>query len=346
MDLGFYSYLSATLGFGFLAVMLLFSWRSSLQGRLLTIVVIVSVVWAGVAAATAYLEATPGGVYLTFEVLRYVAWFAFLLKLFEPAAKQLAGYRFLRRWGMWLSLGFAALLLISEIGIRFPATTGLAEGLLPARLTGHLLLAMTGLALIEQLFRNIAPEYRYNLKFLFIGAGGIFAYDFYLYANALLFMGIDLELWEARGFINLISVPLLTIAAARNRDWSPNIFVSRDIVFYTTTVVGGGLLGGARFVGDLRLDPHELHDPVAGPHGLVEDTEDTPYIPCRHIDCGPKQADVGDHFTCGQHRARRDRHSRTVPQDQGDPGRAYQFECGREHSGSSRLAHRGGVSSQ
>ena len=183
----------------------------------------------------------PAGLYLTFEVLRYVAWYLFLLKLFEPAAQQLAGFRFLRRWGLLLCTGFAALLLVSELGVMYLAAPEQLPRLMPVRFIGHVLLAMTGLAMIEQLFRNIAPDYRRNLRYLFIGAGVIFAFDFYLYANALLFLGVDRELWEARGFINLFSVPLLTIAAARNRDWSPNIFVSRDIVLHTTTIVGGGL---------------------------------------------------------------------------------------------------------
>ncbi|MGB5260933.1 MAG: XrtA/PEP-CTERM system histidine kinase PrsK [Gammaproteobacteria bacterium] len=241
MDLGYFSYLSAALGFGFLAVLLLFSWRSSLQGRLLTAVVITTAVWAAVAAGVAGDENEPAGLYLTFEILRYVAWYLFLLKLFEPAARQLAGFRFLRRWGLLLCIGFAALLLVTELWAMHLATPQQLQRLMSLRFIGHVLLAMTGLAIIEQLFRNIAPDYRRNLKFLFIGAGGIFAYDFYLYANALLFLGVDRELWEARGFINLFCVPLLTIAAARNREWSPNIFVSRDIVLHTTTIVGGGL---------------------------------------------------------------------------------------------------------
>ena len=241
MDLGIYSYLSAALGFGFLAVLLLFSWRSSQQGRLLTLVVIATMFWAAIAAVVASERIEPAGIYQAFEILRYFAWYVFLLKLFEPAARQLAGYRILQQWGLLLCSGFAALLLVFELGTTYLVSTELAQGMLPWQFTGHLLLAMLGLAIIEQLLRNIAPEYLYRLKFLFIGAGGIFAYDFYLYANALLFLGLDQELWEARGFANMIAVPLLTIAAARNRDWSPNIFVSREIVLHTTTIMGGGL---------------------------------------------------------------------------------------------------------
>ncbi|MDH5513775.1 MAG: PEP-CTERM system histidine kinase PrsK [Gammaproteobacteria bacterium] len=241
MNLGQYSYLSAALGFGFLAMLLLVNRRSNIQGHLLTLVVIVSVAWAALAVVIAGDTEDTAGFYLSLEILRYVAWFIFLLKLFEPAARQLTGYRILRRWGLLLSTGLATLLLLVELLTLHLAPVEFETRMMPVRFAGHVFLALAGLAIIEQLFRNITQDYRRNLMYLFIGAGGIFAFDFYMYANALLFMGMDPELWEARGFVNLLSVPLLTIAAARNRDWSTNIFVSRDVVLHITAIFGGGL---------------------------------------------------------------------------------------------------------
>ena len=40
MTVGYYGYLSAALGFGFLSLLLLLSWRSGVQGRLLTAAVV------------------------------------------------------------------------------------------------------------------------------------------------------------------------------------------------------------------------------------------------------------------------------------------------------------------
>lgn len=241
MNLGYLSYISALLGFGFLAVLLLFSWRSNLQGRLLQLVVVTTAVWAGVAASVSTAVDQQTWLYLVFEILRYIAWYVFLVKLFAPAASQLVGYRFLRRWGLLLCIGFAVLLMGMELGAMHLASEAFVQLLMPWRFAGHVFLAMTGLVMIEQLYRNLALDYRRDLKYLFIGAGVIFAFDFYLYANALLFQGVDRGLWEARGIVSLFSVPMLTIAAARNKDWSPNIFVSRDIVLHTTAIVGGGL---------------------------------------------------------------------------------------------------------
>lgn len=239
--IGYYSYMSAALGFGFLAVLLLFSGRSSVPGRLLTAVAICSAIWALTAMSLALDDRHRQGAYQVFEILRYIAWFAFLMKVFEPAARRVVGYRFLRRRALYLFCGLALLVGGLELAVLQGMDEALAHELMWVRQMGHIFLAIIGLAIIEQIYRNVTAEYYQALKYLFIGAGCIFAFDFYLYANAMLFLGIDRQLWEARGVINLVAVPLLALSAARNRDWSPNIFVSRDMVLHTTTIVGGGL---------------------------------------------------------------------------------------------------------
>ncbi|MEE9302494.1 MAG: XrtA/PEP-CTERM system histidine kinase PrsK, partial [Thiotrichaceae bacterium] len=55
------------------------------------------------------------------------------------------------------------------------------------------------------------------------------------------FSSLDKELWESRGIVNMIAVPLLAISAARNKNWSLKVFVSRDIVLTTTTIMVGAL---------------------------------------------------------------------------------------------------------
>ena len=240
MNVGYYSYLGAAAGFGFLSLLLLFSWRNSKQAKLLIGVAVISAIWAGLAALVATGRTIPG-IYQTFEILRYVAWYAFLLILLDSAAKQSDSYRSFMRWALPVSVGLGGLLLLYELAILRFLTPAELAGLAGSRITGHLLLALIGLAIIEQLFRNSSASHRWATKYLFIGAGGIFAYDFYLYADALLFRGMNQQLWEARGLVNLAAVPLLAIAAARNRDWSLNIFVSRDIVLNVSTLLFGGL---------------------------------------------------------------------------------------------------------
>jgi putative PEP-CTERM system histidine kinase len=108
-------------------------------------------------------------------------------------------------------------------------------------MSGHVFLAIIGLAISEQLYRNTAIRHRWSIKYLFIGVGGIFAYDFYIYVDAILFYGIDKELWEARGIVNMVAVPMLAISAKRNKNWALKIFISRDIVLTTTSIMAGAL---------------------------------------------------------------------------------------------------------
>lgn len=236
-----YGYLGAALGYGFLAVLLLFSWRSGIQGRLLTAAVICTAIWSLLAMAVdaddPYL---PGG-YQVFEVLRYLCWYLFLLKLLEPAIRQHAGHALLRRRAHILFVGFGLCVVLLELMPLHAPVFSSAFDIMQFRFMGHVLLAVIGISLIEQLYRNLAHNAMYALKHLLLGAGLIFAFDFYLYSNAMLFKAMDRELWEARGFVSLFAVPLLALSAARNREWSPNIFISRDIVLHTTAVIGSGL---------------------------------------------------------------------------------------------------------
>ncbi len=243
MNLGLYSYLGAGLAYGFFAVLLLFSWRESLQGKLIFIAMLVSACWAVIASQIALHKEPYLLSYQIFEILRYIAWYVFLFKLFDVALSgdashhaQKQGYRKFVRWALPLSVGFAALLLLNE----FLVATVALPGQFVFGIVGNVILALIGLAIIEQLFRNTSPHYRWATKYLFFGAGGIFVFDFYLYADALLFRSVDQGLWEARGVVHVAAVPLLAISSARNKNWSLNIFVSRDIVLNTTAILSGG----------------------------------------------------------------------------------------------------------
>ncbi|MDH5611243.1 MAG: PEP-CTERM system histidine kinase PrsK [Gammaproteobacteria bacterium] len=231
--MGLYSYLGAAIAYGFFTLLLFFSWRGSLQGKLLTIVITISTIWAVLAVEIAIENTDQVQIYQVFEVMRYMAWYIFLLKLFDVAVSHGSGYQRFIRWALPLSVCFAVLVMLSE--------TYVEPGLSVLSITGHVIMALIGLAIIEQLFRNTSVRHRWAIKYLFIGAGFIFAFDFYFYTDALLFRGIDADLWEARGIINVVVVPLLAISAVRNKSWSLNIFVSRDIVLNTTAIFVGGV---------------------------------------------------------------------------------------------------------
>ena len=130
-------------------------------------------------------------------------------------------------------------------------------------LASHLLLAVIGIVLIEQLYRNTRPEQRWVIKFLCLGLGGMYVYDFYMYSDGLLYKRIDLTLWHARGFVDALVVPLIGVAIIRDPLWSPEIFISRKVVFHTTT-----LLASAVYLMTMGVAGYYVRD-YGGSWGLV-----------------------------------------------------------------------------
>jgi putative PEP-CTERM system histidine kinase len=198
---------------------------------LLAAACLVSGLWA---LALAYESASPGASSRAgdlLEVLRSAAWFAFLLVLLGYSGRAVRPLR------------LAALGIGVYCGITLVAQLLLAGGPAASRndvigILSALILAVIGMVLTEQLFRNVHPQQRWGVKFLCLGLCGMFGYDFYLYSHALLFRGADPEVWAARGAVNVLVVPLLAVATARNPKWSLEVAVSRRIVFHATMVFG------------------------------------------------------------------------------------------------------------
>jgi putative PEP-CTERM system histidine kinase len=239
MLIGLVGYGLAAAAFGVLALLMLTSWRGRLQGGLLVTAAGFTALWA-VAAALAPADASPYAqvhwqTVVLLEVLRNVAWLVFLARL-TPAGQGLDGLsRHLA------SLAPAAFVLFYGIGMAATAQGAAGAALLVQTLvyTG-LVTAIAGLVLLEQAFRAMRAEPRRQILPLVVGLGGILAYDLFLYSHGLLFRGLHQELWAARGYANLLAVPLLLLAARRNPGWSIDVFVSRHVAFYTASLVGVG----------------------------------------------------------------------------------------------------------
>lgn len=115
-------------------------------------------------------------------------------------------------------------------------------GLLPfLGLAGLLVTSVIGMVLIEQLYRRVEPDQRWGIKHLCVGLGVAFAFDFYLYADGLMFGRLSGQILAARGFVNALAVPLIAVSAARNPTWSLAIGVSRRIVVDSVVIIGAGV---------------------------------------------------------------------------------------------------------
>jgi putative PEP-CTERM system histidine kinase len=241
MEIGLISHLAAAAAYTVLAVLLVLSWKGGRWvGAFLVLASAATAVWGAGTAYDYWISGSVRPVAHILEVVRSGSWLAFLFAVLAAASIDSG------RQTVSLALRPAALILCgSVIGLDVwnevsPQAFVLYDG--PnLRILGGLFIALLGLILVENLFRNTKSEQRWRIKFLCLGVGGLFVYDFFLYSESLLFHGIDPVLAGARGFTNVLIVPLIAVSAARNPEWSLDVFVSRRLVFHTATLIGGGI---------------------------------------------------------------------------------------------------------
>lgn len=204
---------------------------------------LLSALWAGAAAHHAVFD-SPAILVQLLEPLRDLAWFGFLFTVLSIACQPSSqiSLRLHKAFG-WVVAFTAGLLFIAAYRHAVPASVAITDVNLYA---GHVLMSVGVLVLLEQLCRNSLPELRRGVKYLCMGMGSMYAYDFMLYSDAMLFHQITPLLWDARGFIHAIVAPVIGIAIMRKLEWpaSPVLqtnLISRRLVFHTTVLLSTGL---------------------------------------------------------------------------------------------------------
>jgi hypothetical protein len=236
------SYAIGAAAFVILSLLLLTAWRGRLQGGLLVSSTVVTGLWCAAVAFYAVYRVPPFSALQLLEVLRDATWCLFLLKLLGLTRKQARGsargVQVLAMVIFALCAGLAAIILANRYSADILAVASMTAYI---AIFGHVLLAVAGLVLVEQIYRNTPPDQRWAIKFLCIGVGGLFVYDFYMYANGLLFKQFDGAIWSARGVVFAMVVPLIAVSASRNPQWSLRVFVSRHVVFHSAALLGAGV---------------------------------------------------------------------------------------------------------
>ncbi len=236
-----WSYGFAALGFGAFAVQLSVGWKGGGRAVLLLAAMTLSVFWSVVSVAFA---ASPSwSLWLTahaFDTLRVTCAVAFLaVVLLHPPQVGESTARWRR--GLWL---FALILVpaTASMILGMPVPGLLIESQASTLYFGsHLALALIGVVLAEQVYRHSPATLRWNLRPLCIGLAGPFVLDVIVYSDALLFRGLDPHFWAARGFAYAMAIPLLGLAARRNRDWTFDVTLSRGVIAGSTAVLVAGL---------------------------------------------------------------------------------------------------------
>lgn len=232
--IGTISYSVGAAAFLLLTLLLALNFERRLQGSLLFLACFVTFFWLSLAAYQNWSGLRLTSLVEAMENLRSVCWLAFLWSVLQGGASDTN--RGLGRYIVAIFIAFSILLFGYELYQPLTWEAGFT-----VRCLLRLMLVIAGLMLIETLFRNTSEDERWKIKFLCIGIGGLFAYDLFFYADALLFGEVNPGFQAARGGVQAMVVPLLAISSRRNEMWRTNITVSRKIAFYSTTLTTSGV---------------------------------------------------------------------------------------------------------
>ncbi|GAB3407538.1 PEP-CTERM system histidine kinase PrsK [Massilia agilis] len=235
-----YSYALAAVCFLVLGVPMMTRWRGRNHGRALTAACLLSAAWAaalGWAASRMVMWSAMTGV---LEILRDAGWSIFLAGLHghyrDPRSRLPFGLR-----PSWFAGGcLYVLMLAATLSGYWNLPLFARFGLMPT-VAAHVVFAVYGMLLVEQVYRNKSAQERWAIKFACLGIGGMFAYDFYLYSHTMLFRETHPDVWAARGVVNALTVPLLAVSVGRSKSWSTPLAVSRRVMFHSAALFGSAI---------------------------------------------------------------------------------------------------------
>ncbi|SHK46312.1 signal transduction histidine kinase [Marinobacter antarcticus] len=206
--------------------------------RALFLAALVTTLWAS-ALVTQSIWGQPGFfIRYLLELLRDTSWILLLFAMLRDTVPQGRLRGQIKKF-----LGTAAVVLLVTLlalgSLEFIFGLSLVDG--KTKLIGQIALSLLGMSLVEQIWRNASTFGRSSMKYLCIGTATIFIFDFFMYADALLFGEIADSFWNARGFVNAALVPLFALNVVNTRKQPIDFQLSRSAVFHAGTLVLAGV---------------------------------------------------------------------------------------------------------
>jgi putative PEP-CTERM system histidine kinase len=230
-------YLLSAAAYAVLLVTGLTHWRRRLAGSGLAAALAAQLGWSIVMAARGSGTAVPVGIVLAAGYLRDLAWALVLLRCLRGSAER----RSLRAAEHLLAALVALITTGSAASLLPEVAQFLTTAIAPHRLWGGLVLSIIGLVLVEQVARNTRPARRWEVKYVWLAIGALYAWELCVFAAAMLPGQSIGYFWVARGYVNALLAVVLGAGLARIPEWRPTAFLSPRIVFFSATLLASAL---------------------------------------------------------------------------------------------------------
>jgi len=246
-SIGLYSYGTAFLAYTMLLVLVLIARRNNPLGSALLAASTLTALWAAIVTISTVVEQPQVLLIQLSEVARNAAWIFVLLKLIGLRLRGTDHILASNRWIPWFAIATALIVLVLYSAVR------LGEEITPiydlstyASFSAWIAMSIVGMLLLEQFFRNSNEGELWATKHLCVGLGIFFTFDFFMYAEGLLFRQLDSNLWQSRGIVSTMAALLMGISISRTgrSDIEINkqgVHLSRHVAFHSLTLMASGI---------------------------------------------------------------------------------------------------------
>jgi putative PEP-CTERM system histidine kinase len=239
-DLSLISYATAAIAYALLAGLVATRYLRRDIDRSIFLAAIVSTIWAGSLVTQSLWNEPSFFVRYLLELLRDAAWVTVLFALLRDAFRK-ANLKGQMRRIMATATLLLVIVLLGSGALEFIFDITILDG--KTKVVGQIALSLMGLSLVEQIWRNAVTFGRSSMKYVCIAVASLFAFDFFMYADALLFGQVADSFWNARGLVNAAIVPLFAVNVINTRKQPVDFQLSRSAVFHAgALMLAGGYL--------------------------------------------------------------------------------------------------------
>ena len=244
MNVVFVTHVICAAAFGILGVLLLAGRARNRAATALAMACCATAIWA---LAASFEGPVPVTVLAPVESLRDGVWFYFLRALLvSPRGTMPPWARTIVR----AAFAFVALSLALDVAVLVltPAVPTLVQPQVIARIA----IAVLGLSLVENYYRNTQVDDRWNAVPLVIALGAMYSFDLFFYVDVQLSRKFVSSLIAARPVADAMCVPLVLLSLVRSHNLRTDVRLSHNAAFHAVTLVTSGVfLMAAAFVGAL-----------------------------------------------------------------------------------------------